>query len=133
VRRRASGRFALMDPGFARHLARTALTGVYQPGTPGYLTPEHVPGGHPTQASDVFGVGVLAFQALTGALPVTYSGDDAQYFAQLRTGQAPPVRSKRPDVPGHLAAVVDSCLQRQPARRYLDAAELLAELEGAPS
>uniref|UniRef100_UPI00130013EE serine/threonine-protein kinase n=1 Tax=Geodermatophilus chilensis TaxID=2035835 RepID=UPI00130013EE len=105
VRQRASGRFVLMDPGFARHLTKTALTGEYQPGTPGYLSPEHVPGGSPTPASDMFGLGILAFQALTGGLPVVPSGDDAQYFEQLRTGQAPMVQSQRPDVPDDLAAL----------------------------
>lgn len=128
VRRRSDGRFVLMDPGFARHLTKTALTGVYQPGTYGYMTPEHVPGGHPTPASDVFGVGILAFQALTGGVPVPYRGDEGAYFVQLRTGQAPSVRSVPADVPNEIAAVVDRCLHRQPARRYLDAQELLEDL-----
>lgn len=125
VRQRANGRFVLMDPGFARHLSKTALTGQYQPGTRNYISPEHVPGGQPTPASDVFGVGILAFQALTGQVPVRHTGDEGQYYDQLRTGQAPTVRSQRGDVPEELALVVDRCLQRQPARRYLDAAELL--------
>lgn len=128
VRRRSDGRFVLMDPGFARHLTKTALTGVYQPGTYGYMTPEHVPGGHPTPASDVFGVGILAFQALTGGVPVPYRGDEGAYFVQLRTEQAPSVRSVLADVPNEIAAVVDRCLHRQPARRYLDAQELLEDL-----
>lgn len=128
VRRRANGHFALMDPGFARHLTKTALTGLYQPGTPGYMTPEHVPGGQPIPASDIFGLGILAFQALTGVRPVPYTGDDASYYELLRRGQAPGVRTVRADVPESLAAVVDRCLRRQPARRYLDAGELLGIL-----
>lgn len=128
VRRRASGRFAVMDPGFARHLSKAALTGLYQPGTYGYMTPEHVPGGYPTTASDIFGLGILAFQALTGTLPVPYAGDEGDYYTRLGTGQAASVRSVRADVPPELAAVVDRCLQRQPARRYLDGQELLADL-----
>jgi serine/threonine-protein kinase len=130
VRRRESGRFVVMDPGFARHLRKTALTGVYQPGTPNYLSPEHVPAGHPTPASDVFCLGILAFQALTGAVPVRYSGDDASYYQRLRTEQAPGVRTVRKDIPDDLARVVDRCLQRQPARRYLDATELLQDIAG---
>ena len=130
VRRRASGRFALMDPGFARHLSKTALTGVYQPGTPGYCTPEHVPGGHPMPASDMFALGILAFQALTGRLPVPYSGDQGAYWDALRRADAPAVKTGRDDVPDDLANVVDRCLQRQAARRYLDAAELMEELQG---
>lgn len=128
VRRRAAGRFALMDPGFARHLNKAALTGLYQPGTYGYMTPEHVPGGHPTTASDIFGLGILAFQALTGSVPVIYASDEGDYYTRLRTGQAVPVRSVRPDTPQELAAIVDRCLQRQPARRYLDGQELLNDI-----
>lgn len=130
VRRRSSGRFALMDPGFARHLSKTALTGVYQPGTPGYCSPEHVPGGHPMPASDIFGLGILAFQALTGRLPVPYNSDEGAYWDALRRADAPVVKTGRADVPDDLADVVDRCLQRQAARRYLNAAELLEELQG---
>jgi serine/threonine protein kinase len=128
VRRRADGRFVVMDPGFARHLTKAALTGIYQPGTPGYITPEHVPGGQPTPASDVFGLGILAFQALTGTLPINPNRDEAEYYEELRRGQAPPVESLRADLPDALTQVVDRCLQRQAARRYLDAAELLDDL-----
>lgn len=113
-----------MDPGFARHLARSAITGVFQPGTPGYLTPEHIPGGQPTPASDVFGIGILAYQALTGELPFQ-PGDDAAYFERLKEGQIASVALVREGLPSDLIETVDRCLQRQPARRYLDAAELL--------
>lgn len=132
IRRRAAGSFTLMDPGLARHLTKTAITGLYNPGTPGYLTPEHVPGGHPVPASDIFALGILAFQCLTGQVPISYSGDDAAYLVQLRSDDAPRVHSVRADVPSDLANVVDRCLQRQPARRYLDAQELLAELPSTP-
>lgn len=128
VRRRADGRFVLMDPGFARHLTKTALTGDYNPGTPGYMTPEHVPGGQPIPASDIFGLGILAFQALTGVPPIAHPGNDAAYFMRLRASQAPSVITIRADTPPDLAALIDRCLQRQPARRYLDAAELIADL-----
>lgn len=129
VRRRTDGRFVLMDPGFARHLARTAITGLFQPGTPGYLTPEHIPGGQPTPASDVFGIGILAYQALTGELPIQ-PVDDAAYFEQLKNGQVASVATVREGLPDDLVSLVDRCLQRQPARRYLDAEELL---NGLPS
>lgn len=128
VRRRASGQFVLMDPGVARHLTKTAITGLYNPGTFGYMTPEHVPGGLAIPASDVFGVGILAYYALTGALPVRYVGNDDEYFRLLRTADAPSAKVLAPDAPDELVAVIDRCLRRQPARRYLDASELLADL-----
>jgi serine/threonine-protein kinase len=125
------GRFVVMDPGLARHLTKTALTGAFQPGTPNYMTPEHIPGGRPTTASDVFALGLLAYQALTGEVAITAKGDMDAYYAELRTGQVQPVRTVDPDIPAELAAIVDRCLQRQPARRYLDAGELLLDLPAA--
>jgi serine/threonine protein kinase len=89
-----------------------------------------VPGGSPTPASDIFGIGILGFFALTGQLPVPYEGDEAQYWERLRGGEAPRVQTVRSDLPDDLAAIIDRCLQRQPARRYLDAMELLADLPG---
>lgn len=128
VRRTNSGRFVLMDPGLARHLEKTALTGSYQPGTDGFRSPEHVPGGECVPASDVFALGILAFYALTGELPVDAGAPD--YQVRLTSVQAPGVHTKRLDVSQPLARVVDRCLQLQPARRYLDGPELLSDLEG---
>ena len=129
VRRLSTGRYVIMDPGLARHLAKTALTGTFQPGTAGFRSPEHVPGGDPTPASDIFGLGILAFYARTGILPVDSSGGDAAYFARLVREQAQPIQAVDSSVGADLAFIVDRCLQRQPARRYLDGAELLTALQ----
>lgn len=128
VRQTADGHWVVMDPGLARHLAKTSITGMYQPGTPGYRTPEHVPDGEPTPASDVFGLGILAYQALTATLPVLPGGDESEYHRRLREEQAPSAALARPDLSAEQAALVDRMLQRQPARRYLDATELLQAL-----
>lgn len=70
VRRTSAGLFVLMDPGLARHLEKTAITGHYQPGTDGFRSPEHVPGGECVPASDTFALGILACCAVTTQLPV---------------------------------------------------------------
>ncbi|MBF6264322.1 serine/threonine protein kinase [Nocardia farcinica] len=129
VRRTADGGFVLMDPGLARHLAKTALTGAYQPGTPGWRSPEHVPGGDPMPASDIFALGILAFYALTGRFPVDPNGDPAEYDRALVETQVPSVSTLAPDVSAELAQVIDTCLSRQPARRYLDGSELKAAID----
>lgn len=129
VRRTSDGRFVLMDPGLARHLAKTALTGAFQPGTPGWRSPEHVPGGDPTPASDVFALGILAFYALSGTFPVDPNGDPAEYDRRLVELQAPSIATLVPSVSAELCEIVDTCLSRQPARRYLDGAELMAALD----
>ena len=124
VRLRADGTWTLMDPGLAKHLRDLSITGVFQPGTPGYRSPEHVPGGTPGTHSDVFCVGILAFAALTGELPIDPSGDERSYFARLRETQCASVSARRADTPTSLVELVDGCLDRQPARRFLDAMEL---------
>jgi serine/threonine protein kinase len=127
VRKTSSGRFVLMDPGLARHLEKTAITGPYQPGTDGFRSPEHVPGGDCVPASDIFALGILAYCALTCELPVDARQPD--YEVTLASVQAPSVRAKRSDVSDELANVVDRCLHLQPARRYLDGGELVLDLE----
>lgn len=130
VRRVSSGRFVLMDPGLARHLEKTALTGEFQPGTPGWRSPEHVPGGDPVPASDIFALGILAFYALSGMLPFDPSVGPAEYDRALVETQAPNISTHVPRVSAELCEIVDTCLNRQPARRYLDGSELMAALEG---
>jgi serine/threonine-protein kinase len=129
IRRLSTGRWKIMDPGFAKHLKRSSITGLWQPGTEGYKSPEHAgPGGRITPASDMFCLGILAYRALTGQLPIVVGADPADYGRRLRSTQAPSVRLLRPDLTDDQDNVIDTCLQVQPARRYLNAAELLARL-----
>lgn len=130
VRRLPDGRFVLMDPGLARHLEKTALTGAFQPGTPGWRSPEHVPGGDPMPASDVFAIGILAFYALSGTFPIDPNVAAGEYDRALVETQAPSISTLVPGISSELCEVIDTCLQRQPARRYLDGSELKATLDG---
>lgn len=120
-----TGRYVVMDPGLARHLARAALTGFMQPGSFGWMSPEHVPGGRAIPASDIFSVGVLLYCALTTELPIPYAHDDPDYYRRLAHDQAPSVRAARADISDELVRLVDRCLSRQAARRFLDGDELL--------
>lgn len=130
VRRLPTGHFVLMDPGLARHLTKAALTGYFQPGTPGWRSPEHVPGGNPVFASDIFSLGILLYYALTMQFPVDPTVGDREYDHLLVSTQVPSVAELRPDLSRPLVNLVDLCLQRQPARRFLDGAELLEHLRG---
>jgi serine/threonine-protein kinase len=124
VRCVTDGRYVIIDPGYARHLARSTITVFGQPGTPGYLSPEHLSQDGPVPASDIFCVGILMYRALTGDLPIPLAGGIEIYQRALRNGRAPSVALARPDLLPTSVAVVDRCLQTQPARRYLDGAEL---------
>jgi len=130
VRRLTSGVYKVLDPGLARHLNLSAITGLHQPGTPGFLSPEHVQLGlTPSYASDVFVLGILMWLALTGHLPISPS-DPNEYINRLASGQIPSIAAFRPDLQPNQVAVVDRCLQRQVARRYFDGLEVRAALEG---
>lgn len=128
VRCMPDGHFVLMDPGLAKHLEKSALTGSFQPGTPGFRSPEHVQGGEPVPSSDIFALGVLAYYALSHQFPIDPHVAQTDYDHALITQQAPSISTVVPGLSVELARVVDRCLSRQPARRYLDGTELLSEL-----
>lgn len=130
VRRTANGVWKVLDPGLAKHLSKITITGMFQPGTPGFRTPEHVPGGlTPNPASDVFGLGILAYIALTAQFPVDPSGNEDEYNRRLQEEQCLSVGELRPDLSPPEVQLIDRMLQRQSARRYLDAAEFLDAID----
>jgi serine/threonine-protein kinase len=131
VRHLSNGNYKVMDFGFARHTLLSGITVAGQPGTPGFLSPEHLHAysGAPTAASDVFSVGVLMYAALTGELPVPCSGDDADYVRRLTAGRIVPLEVRRPDLTPDQSSFVHRCLHRQPARRFLNGARLATSLE----
>jgi serine/threonine-protein kinase len=92
-------------------------------GTARYLAPEQV-NGRPTDArTDVYALGLLMFEALTGHAPFGGDTDVATAMARLTTS-APPVRAERPDVPPALDHVIHRCLARDPDQRFESAAEV---------
>lgn len=114
VRRRADGGYCLMDPGLARFLAEEDPADAHCIGTVGYLSPEHAPGGAIGPPSDVYCLGILMYQALTAELPTT---PDAALPAET---------------PAPLARIIERCLRRDPAERFADGTELVAELRRHP-
>jgi serine/threonine-protein kinase len=131
VRRLSDGSFKVMDFGFARYTLRSGITFAGQPGTPGYMSPEHLRAysGAPTAASDVFSVGILMFQALTGNVPIPYEGDDARYIKKLSAVDIPEISTLRADLPPSAVSVMRRCLHPQPARRFLNGSRLASALE----
>lgn len=135
VRHLRDGTFKVMDFGFARHTLLSGITVAGQPGTRGFLSPEHLHGysGAPTAASDVFCVGILMYAALTGSLPIPWNGDDADYVRRLSAGAIAPLSALRTDLTREQCDFVGRCLHRHPARRFLNGTQLADALQVVPS
>ena len=96
-------------------------------GTPSFMSPEQMAGGHVDGRSDVYSAGVMLFQLLTGHLPFEADSMHA-LMAQIANEPAPDVRSWRPELPPALADVVTLALQKRPEVRYASAAQLAEDL-----
>ena len=97
-------------------------------GTPGYLAPELIAGQPASTRSDVFAVGVLLFEMLTGARPFAGGTTWAVLDATARC-EPPAVTVLRPDIPAQLSAVVARCLARNPEDRYPTSGALRDDLQ----
>lgn len=131
VRKLEGGRYVVMDPGYARHTEKSQLTAVGQPGTPGFLSPEHLQGysGVPNAASDVFSVGILMYLALTNTLPIPFTGDIGDYAIRLSNVTIDDIATRRGDLADPAVDLVRRALHPQPARRYRNGKRLADALE----
>ena len=101
-------------------------------GTPAYMAPEQIGGDNVDRRADLYSVGVVAYEMLTGRLP--FDVDTPQRMLAAHLASPPhPLLQCRPGVPRDLAAAVMRCLEKRPADRWQDAAQLLEAIEAAPS
>ena len=97
------------------------------PGTPAYMAPEQLAGAVPTPRSDLYAVGVMLYQLLSGRLP--YEGASmGEWLRQVADQPVPDLRLLRPDLPAGLAAVCTRLLAKQPAERPADGDAVAREL-----
>lgn len=119
---RRDGRALVGDFGIARALSESELT---LPGTTlgsvHYFSPEQARGEKVTAAADIYALGLVLFEMLTGRRP--FEGDSAAAIAMARLTTDPPAPSAlRADVPPALDAIVRKALAREPADRFASAA-----------
>jgi len=98
-------------------------------GTPTYMAPEQA-AGDPTidHRADIYALGVMAYEMLTGAPPFTGATSQAVLAGHM-TREAEPIASRRAAVPAPLAAIVMRCLEKNPADRWQSVNDLLAQLD----
>ena len=124
VRVTSKGAVKLMDFGLMHPLGTPA--GGMLKGSPLYMAPEVLRGGVIDGRTDLYSLGVLAFEMLSGRLPFT-GHTLPEIAAQHLSRPAPDVRTLR-DVPEALAAIVRRLLAKEPRERHQDAGELIEEL-----
>ena len=96
-------------------------------GTPAYMSPEQAKGEAVDGRSDIWALGVVLYEMLTGRRAFAADHERAVLLA-ITTRDPTPVDSLRSDVPAELLRILRRCLKRDPNRRYQNAAELLADL-----
>ena len=117
------------DFGIARTGNETGLTvGGRVLGTTEYVSPEQALGHDVTGQSDLYSLGVVLYESLTGAVPFTAPSEIAVAAMHVRN-EIPDVQRRRPEVSAALAAVVDRSTAKALDRRYARAADLIADLE----
>jgi serine/threonine protein kinase len=119
----------LTDFGIARAVEQTRITQVGSViGTAAYLAPEQVRGEEATPATDVYALGVVLYQFLTGRLP--YEGSSLAELAVRQQNEKPlPPSTYNDEVPGTIGAAVLRALEGDPGRRYASADELSGGLQ----
>ncbi len=109
----------------AEDVADTQVQGYV--GSPLYMAPEQLRGESATPQSDVFALGLVAYELLTGRHP--FGGGTVDVVAQkIQRGAHTPLQELRPEIPRPLARVIDRTLKKHPAGRYRTGLDLAGDL-----
>ena len=123
-----TGQVKVADFGIARALGSASNTGKsIVVGSASYLSPEQVTNQAVTAASDLYSLGVVLYEMVTGELP--YTGDTPIAVAiQHVEGRIPSVRERNPDAPIELEMIISKAMAKDPEDRFQSAGEMMASL-----
>jgi serine/threonine protein kinase/tetratricopeptide (TPR) repeat protein len=123
------GNARIMDFGIARSLSSKSITGAgVMIGTPEYMSPEQVEGKDVDQRSDIYSLGIIIYEMLTGRVP--FEGDTPFTIGVKHKSERPrDPRELNPQIPQDLGRLVLKCLEKDGAKRYQSAGELRTDLE----
>jgi len=125
-----TGRTLVTDFGIARTAEGSSLTASgMMVGTPAYLSPEQVTGATADHRADIYALGVMGYEMLTGQPPFTGPTPTAVLMKRL-TGAPTPIEKLRTDVPQAVRDIIDGCLAQDPAERFQSGAEIVRALGG---
>ena len=120
------GKVRIADFGVAGFLTKTTMTSDKDTivGTPGYMAPEQIKGGEADPRSDIFSIGCVAYELLTGKQ--AFTGDNlAQIIHRVMSEQPKPIRDLNPKVPVQLEELVFRMLAKNPDYRYQNMDEVV--------
>ncbi|MFZ2054430.1 MAG: protein kinase [Candidatus Aminicenantales bacterium] len=123
-----AGNVKIMDFGIARSVKAKGITeaGVMI-GTPEYMSPEQVDGQEADQRADIYALGIILFELLTGRVP--FEGETPFSVAyKHKNGVPPEARKINPQIPEDLDRLILKCLEKDKTKRFQNAAEVLADL-----
>lgn len=135
VLRNAEGKIKLLDFGIAMDESARRLTwfGLSAPmGTPDYMAPEQIRGRRGDVRTDVYALGTMLYEMITGELPYRASNIHAMMRKKLNEDPIP-IRDVVPDIDPKIEEIVMRAIERSPRERYGTAKEMLADLEDPSS
>ncbi|MBJ73624.1 MAG: hypothetical protein CMN31_20260 [Sandaracinus sp.] len=118
----------ILDFGIAKILDAPSLTGSQQIfGTPGYIAPEYIQSTDIDGRADLYSLGVILYEMVTGALPFDYEYPGDLLVKHVTEAPVPP-RERQPGVEAAMEALILRCLEKDPAERFRDAYHFVEEL-----